>query len=237
MIKQYLSRLRSDAQLLGESRLTFRRGSYLINSIPKSGTHYIKSLMLGMNYEFRGHFNSRSIVPICLSDNGASFHTAHTRKKVSGVDRSILLIRDPIAVAKSLAHYAQSRKDHYRQQEFSGLEYDDVMLRIFSGTGAYSDLATRYKKMMEWATENNAYIIDYDDLKDDLTILQRFLNVESIDETKIVSELARWNPTKRKKNADHEKAFCSAFAEDHEIEIRDCYKCYAGMRQMRAYEV
>jgi len=84
-------------------------------------------------------------------------------------------------------------------QEYSGLEYDDVMLRIFSGTVANSGLATRYKKMMKWAMENNAYIIDYDDLKNDITILQRFLNVESIDETKIVSELARWNPTKRKK--------------------------------------
>ena len=83
-IKRFISRFRSDLQLTYNSIFFTKDARILINSMPKSGTHFYKAALIGMGLSFCGHYGSRSVFSISLNDDLQKFYTGHTRADVVG---------------------------------------------------------------------------------------------------------------------------------------------------------
>lgn len=237
MLKPIISRSRSDIQLLYHSRILTRKGGVLLNSLPKSGTHFFKAVMQGMGYEFLGQIGSRSVVRIRLHQGSKRFFTAHTRTPMPGEGIKLLCVRDPAAVALSLVHYAKSRKDHYRNAVFENTTIADAMIAVFKGSDQFKPLGDRYEAMLHWAERSDATTLDFDDVRSNPEIMAHVFSQGAFDGATVSSELNKWNPTKRDSDKTAEKAFLEEFRQEHDLLLRPSYDVYERMKALRAYDL
>lgn len=237
MLKPVISRSRSDLQLLYHSGLLSRKTGILLNSLPKSGTHFFKALLDGMGYQFHGHFGSRSLLSVHLIQGEPGFYTAHTRRDVTGDGRKFLTIRDPAAVALSQVHYVKKRRDHYLHKAYESLPLEEAIIKTFVGCEQFNPLCRRYESMLLWAERHKASTLDYEDFSTNPEIMACVLGLDSFDKKIVSAKLNKWNPTKRDSDKAEETTFLVNLRIRHRAVMQPCYDIYDRMKALRAYEI
>lgn len=235
-LKSYFSKKRSGIQFSYYSKLNTVKGNILLNSMPKSGTHFFKALLQGMGYRFCGHISADNSYNISLIRHGKNFFTAHTRKDIDGGIK-FLTIRDPLSMTLSQAYYIKKRSDHYRHNLYKELNLEQSMLAILEGSKDIKPLLNRYFSMFDWAKRNNARILDFDDFKMAPQLMQKVLNVPNFDKNKVNHQLDGWTPTKRVGNREVEADFLNEFNFKYQNILKDYYAVYESMLKQRPYDI
>lgn len=143
----------------------------LLNSIPKSGTHFLQQLLRIAGYKDVAHFYDADLtvvgniqkLPICST----TFATAHvTTLRLDGAV-SLLLIRDPAEVVLSKLNYIQSRFDHPLHRLMKRMPVEEAIELLIVGdskseVGGLSDIYSRYRY---WQEMNRATVLDYNEMR------------------------------------------------------------------------
>lgn len=180
----------------------------LINSIPKSGTHLLKSLLLCNGLKYGGHLSEYECQLVRhkrrLDKN--SFLTAHISKFTAfNPDMTyVFLYRNPIDVMVSMAHYIKSRPDHPRHANFCTVKISilDLIHKLCEGQDIGESIDTRYKSMMTWSETTKSLNIDFQNIKNNPRSLFVKLNLDcaASPDVLLTSSINKWSPTKRKYN-------------------------------------
>jgi len=214
-LKSIYSRNRSTLQFLYHSNINTAKSNILFNSMPKSGTHFFKALLLGMGYRFCGHIGAANPLKVSLVNEGNNFFTAHTREDFYG-GRKFLTVRDPLSMTLSQAHYIKKRPDHFKHILYKKLSLEDSMLSILEGGTNINPLLFRYSSMFDWVKRNDAQILDFDDFKNKPQLMQKVLDNSFFDENEVFKQLDGWSPTKRTADRKKEIDFLSEFNEKYQ---------------------
>lgn len=235
--KSYLSRLRTDIQFLYNSKMSSATGTIFLNSIPKSGTHFFKALLIGMGYEFRGHLGSKSRFTVELKSEGLGFYTGHTRQKIEGIGKKFLTVRDPVAIALSQVHYVKSRKDHHMHTRFKTASIESAMLEIFQAKDVTGAPHKRFAGFLKWAIANDAYVLDFDDVRSNPLLLSQVVVNLDANENNIRKALERWSPTKRNADRARESEYIREFSTKHRELIEPTQLLYQSLLEKRSYDL
>lgn len=202
-----------------------RKPHVIINSIPKSGTHLVKQLLLTSQYRFVGHVGwSEENVFKSSSEINNLFVTAHIHKTDHPNANNYLLIRDPVDVAYSYMKYAINRIDHpYRNAIKECKTTEDKINRIVNGGRGIDPLSSLYQKMFIWATRNQANIISFDRIIQNPVEFCQLFNAQ-INENNVGIALQKTTPTFRRSKDPEEltikrilKTGPSKFAQTYQI--------------------
>ena len=96
---------------------------------------------------------------------------------------------EPFSVALSQVHYVKNRKDHYLHSRFKSLSLDDALLHIFEAKNSPGPLWRRYESMMIWAIENDARVVDYDDIIENPLIFASLIGVQDVNDANLSKAL------------------------------------------------
>lgn len=230
-MRKALAILRRNAQLVVHSRLGLRRPTLLANSIPKSGTHLVKAILTGAGYSFVGHYGETEHALVRMSDsNTLNFATAHMTKPIVGPGRRLLVYRDPVDVAISMAVYFRNRTDHPRHTAVSGLSLEDAADAVFAGFDDLDALALRYNRLWDWAKASDALTIDYADVQEDPASLLRLISYDGYDAAQISASVGRWNPTKRDRKEPNEQVLKTVLRSSKSQPVQDAIAIYQEIR-------
>lgn len=230
-MRQSATKLRRRIQHAWNSRLGTRQPSVLVNSIPKSGTHLVIEVLQGAGHTFCGHHGDTEHHLLEMTGQETRyFSTAHISKPVTGPGLRLLVYRDPVDVAFSLAFYIRSRVDHPRHAKFVQMNIEEAIQDIFDGDSDQEPLAQRFVSMFDWAKSSQARLIDFKTCRDDPAALLTLLGIHDYDTSKIHSSLNKKNPTKRDKKPAFEKELKSTLRNSDEPSIRSAFDVYQEIK-------
>lgn len=165
-MKSFLTSGRRTAQWIWTSRAGRIRPWVVANSVPKSGTHLAKAILRGAGFRFAGHVGDSELPLLTQSATvSRTFATGHVIRPMMGPGIRLLVFRDPVDVAFSMAVYIRGRADHPRRALLSGMSLGEAVDLTFHGTGDLEPLSERFQKMCDWAVSSDARAIDFRDVQ------------------------------------------------------------------------
>ena len=78
--------------------------------------------------------------------------------------------------------------------------------------------------MMIWAIENDARVVDYDDIIENPLIFASLIGVQDVNDANLSKALDAWTPTKRKADRSAEKNFMLNFSHNHPLALLELQK-------------
>lgn len=225
--------LRRSAQLFVRSCGGRHRPAILANSIPKSGTHFVKAVLKGGGYRYAGHYGETEHSRLAMVEPGGRFFaTAHLTWPVTGPGMRLLIYRDPVDVALSMAIYIRSRWDHHNHARLSGMDLPGAVQAIFEGTDDFVPLARRYRAMADWAKASGARPVDFADIRADPASLLRLVGCTDHDPEKVAAEIRGWNPTKRTKKDPQEEQLKHALRRSQSEDVQRAVDVYQEIKSL-----
>ena len=232
-MRNVLIKARRKTQLHYHSMMGLRKPGILANSIPKSGTHLIKAILEGGGYRFVGHYGGPEMKKIInCQGNDKFFATAHTNLPSNAGIRNILVFRDPIDVAVSMALYIENRIDHTSHKFFSGSSLEQNVAKILQGGAGVKPLAITFRDRLEWAKKNDAKGLDFGIFVKDPRCVFDLIDDFDVDIDKAVLHMNKWNPTKRTKKHPDEKELKEGLRKLKCEELRACYDVYEELQNL-----
>ena len=228
-----ISKIRRTLQWAWFSKCGVLQPSLLINSIPKSGTHLAKAILEGAGCRYAGHVGASELKFLKNKQMPKQvFMTAHISEPVKIECQKVLIFRDPIDVAVSMAIYIRSRKDHPRQRLFSEMSLIETINAIFSGFDELEPLAVRFDQMYKWAVSSQAQVINFSEIKKNPKDLLNIIGLDYYDEEKIDQKVHSWNPTKRTKPVANEFEIKDKLRRTNEIQVVKAVDVYQKIKSL-----
>lgn len=228
-----LASTRRTVQWAINSRMGLRQPSLLMNSIPKSGTHLVISVLEGAGHSFAGHYGHSEQRFLSMSaEPNQTFATAHITKPITGPGQRWLIYRNPIDVALSMVIYIRSRADHPRTMLFKDLSLANAVEGVFNGIGDLEPLWERYLEMHDWALTSAAKPIDFDVVKRDPAMLLQSIGIGDFEKDKVNRAVGKWNPTKRTSHSIEELELKDSLRLSTSEPIRKTFDVYKKIKSL-----
>lgn len=162
---------------------------FFLNSIPKSGTHLVKQLLLGIpglqndphhgiydhyHYQTEEQLASVTALPDHSFVNGHLYYSKDWETFFNGLNmKQIFVLRDPRDVVISYAHFIpKTQIDHlhhtFTQEGFTHRDRIKFLIEggklVVTGVADHPDIRQWYKSFSNWKDRPNVYSIRFEDL-------------------------------------------------------------------------
>ena len=220
-------------QIMVSSRCYLRKPGTLVNSIPKSGTHLAKEILIQSGLKFAGHHHDRSFSHLEARKLDCSvFVTGHISKTPSQYMNNILITRNPVDVIYSMVSYIKRRRDHPRHAKVANLGFSVAAEKIIDGDIGLDPIFYRFVEYYKWAQHNGAHIVDFSLLKENpsdfIDIIGVPLDKENID---LRPAILNWNPTRRRKKDKYEDDIKNSINKKIERSCPELFDLYFSVKE------